>query len=75
MSANRSAHQAYGHLKVFSLAFQIIWGITLSCYQLTFRLTIEIIRLPFTMLFALCGRHYVVRRNGKTSWVSVWRYW
>lgn len=52
----------------------VVW-MTVATVRLYLWLLKCVIQAPFWLLFALCGRHYVVRRNGKTSRVSVWRYW
>jgi hypothetical protein len=49
-----------------------------TAMQLVFFFMMEAIKFPFALVgsaFGLTGgRHYLVQRNGKTSWVSIWRY-
>jgi hypothetical protein len=54
---------------------RLVGWMVVVCFRLYLWLVLACFRLPFWLLVALCGRHYVVRRNGRTSWVSVWRYW
>ena len=54
-------------------ALELVLWVTVAWLRLYLWLLGCVIKAPVWILFALCGHHYVVRRNGKTSRVSVWR--